>query len=30
MTIFFSRQMYSYNFYICKLNNLKVIDKLYS
>ena len=27
---YFSRQIYSYNFYICKLNNLKVIDDLYS
>jgi hypothetical protein len=26
---YFSRQIYSYNFYICKLNNLKVIDDLY-
>ena len=26
----FSRQIYSYNFHICKLNNLKVIDDLYS
>jgi hypothetical protein len=26
----FLRQIYSYNFYICKLNNLKVIDDLYS
>ena len=26
----FSRQIYSYNFHICKLNNLKVIDNLYS
>ena len=25
----FSRQIYSYNFYICKLNNLKVINDLY-
>jgi len=27
---FFSKQIYSYNFHICKLNNLKVIDDLYS
>ena len=27
---YFSRQIYSYNFHICKLNNLKVIDDLYS
>jgi hypothetical protein len=27
---YFSIQIYSYNFYICKLNNLKVIDDLYS
>jgi hypothetical protein len=27
---YFSRQIYSYNFYICKLNDLKVIDDLYS
>jgi hypothetical protein len=27
---YFSRQIYSYNFYICKLINLKVIDDLYS
>jgi hypothetical protein len=27
---YLSRQIYSYNFYICKLNNLKVIDDLYS
>jgi hypothetical protein len=26
----FLRQIYSYNFYICKLSNLKVIDNLYS
>ena len=26
----FSRQIYSYNFHIYKLNNLKVIDDLYS
>jgi hypothetical protein len=26
----FLRQIYLYNFYICKLNNLKVIDDLYS
>ena len=26
----FSRQIYSYNFHICKLNNLKIIDDLYS
>jgi len=26
----FSRQIYSYNFHISKLNNLKVIDDLYS
>ena len=26
----FSRQIYSYNFHICKLNNLKVINDLYS
>ena len=26
----FSRQIYSYNFYIYKLNNLKIIDDLYS
>jgi len=25
----FLRQIYSYNFHICKLNNLKVIDDLY-
>ena len=28
MKVFF--KSYSYNFYICKLNNLKVIDDLYS
>jgi hypothetical protein len=27
---YFLRQIYSYNFYIYKLNNLKVIDDLYS
>jgi hypothetical protein len=27
---YFSRQIYSYNFHICKLNSLKVIDDLYS
>jgi hypothetical protein len=27
---YFSRQIYLYNFYIYKLNNLKVIDDLYS
>jgi hypothetical protein len=27
---YFSRQIYSYSFHICKLNNLKVIDDLYS
>ena len=27
---YFSRQIYSYNFHICKLTNLKVIDDLYS
>ena len=26
----FLRQIYSYNFHIYKLNNLKVIDNLYS
>ena len=26
----FLRQIYSYNFHICKLNNLKGIDHLYS
>jgi hypothetical protein len=26
----FLRQIYSYSFYICKLNDLKVIDDLYS
>ena len=26
----FSRQIYSYNFHICKLNNLKVINDFYS
>ena len=29
MCTFFSRQMYSYNYHICKLNDLKVIDNLY-
>jgi hypothetical protein len=29
MKIFFSKQIYSYNFYICKLNHLKSIDDLY-
>jgi hypothetical protein len=28
MKAFFSRQIYSYSFHICKLNNLKVIDDL--
>jgi hypothetical protein len=27
--IFFSRQIYSYSFHICKLNNLKVSYDLY-
>ena len=26
----FQDKIYLYNFYICKLNNLKVIDDLYS
>jgi len=26
---YFSKQIYSYNFYICKINNLKAIDDLY-
>ena len=30
MKVFFLRQIYSYNFYICKLSNLKVINDLYS
>ena len=30
MKVFFSRQIYLYDFYIFKLNNLKVIHDLYS